>query len=602
MNTVNLLIFVPLFFTITVQSIPKPSLSPPHSVKQNDTNETIPLQQFFEVTLPLPTDVITPSCSVTLLNHTFTNTTNSSSVTVNYIPPPETCKWSVAVLDFQVKDNSTQDNSNGNGIAGVWIDGVEVLRTSTAQPTENVSFWNVRKDVTKYYSIITQHNLTLSVVLQHLINKNDNVSGVNYNVSVSFLFYDKILSSRSHSLNRKLLPIIKSFELEDDKLVFDGVLKSSYPYDTHADSIIPISKPSNDGFWFKIHDEYDIRTKNVRICPKTYKAVLELFVSFHGDDEFWYMNPPDSYIKANGLPITGKGSYREVLVTIDGKLAGTVIPFPVIYPGGINPLFWKPVVSIGAFDLPSYDIDITPYLGLLTDNRNHSIGFQVTDGVSFWLVDANLHLWMDDSNVQEIVEYEPPSMEIETDYEFEGLDGTFETEVERSMSSTRLVQSSKGIIKTKVTEEIKFKNKLKFKDDGTRKELEQKIKTKTKVKVTDNKGHSIGETVIEKTYPLTITVASGRGSPSGGLRVNTTVVQGRSESFSDEVASISRVLNHDLNCTGWMVVKGNSVISGFAENHQNYSYNGGEGGCYSRTVDVVEGDVVVDEMASNCVK
>ncbi|KAJ0718884.1 putative peptide-N(4)-(N-acetyl-beta-glucosaminyl)asparagine amidase [Helianthus annuus] len=597
MNAVNLLLILPLFFTITL----------PHSVnsvKQNSSNETIP-QHFFEVTLPLPTDNITPSCSVNLLNHTFTNTTNSSSVTVNYTTPPDKCHWSVAVLDFKVKYNGEQDTSNG--IAGVWINGVELLRTTTPQPSENGSFWNIRKDVSKYSSIITHHNLTLSVVLQNLM-KHD-VNGV-YNVSVSFLFYSDVKfplslhsgESGSHSLNRKLMSFendiknyIKNCENED-KLGFDRVIKSSYPYDPPADLIIPLSEASDDGFWFKIHDESEIQTKNVRICPKTYKAVLELYVSFHGDDEFWYMNPPDSYIKSNDLPFTnGKGSYREVLVTIDGKLAGTVIPFPVIYSGGINPLFWKPVVSIGAFDIPSYDIDLTSYLGLLLDNRNHSIGFQVADGGSFWLVDANMHLWIDDTNVQAIVEYEPPSMEIEHDYEFEGLDGTFETEVERSMSSIRMIQSSKGILKTKVTEEIKFKNKLKFKDDGTRKELEQKIKTKTKVKTTDTKGHSVGEIVIEKTYPLKITIANGRGSS----RVNTTVVQGRSVSFSDEVASISRVLNHDLNCTGWIMAKGNS---GFAENHQSYSYDDGEGGCYSRTVDVVKGDVIADETTSNCVK
>ncbi|KAL8245016.1 hypothetical protein R6Q59_011274 [Mikania micrantha] len=40
-----------------------------------------------------------------------------------------------------------------------------------------------------------------------------------------------------------------------------------------------------------------------------------------------------------------------VLVTIDGKLVGTVISFPVITLGRINLLFWKPVVSSRAFDL-----------------------------------------------------------------------------------------------------------------------------------------------------------------------------------------------------------------------------------------------------------
>ncbi|XP_076901516.1 peptide-N4-(N-acetyl-beta-glucosaminyl)asparagine amidase A-like [Bidens hawaiensis] len=579
MNAIKLLVFLPLLLTVTFQSSLKPPLSPSSSVNQNSTNDTneAPLQQYLELTLPLPTNNITPACSTSILNHTFTNTT---SVNVNYTPPPDTCEWSVFFLEFRVACKGEQHD---NGIAGVWIGGIELLRTSTAQPTYNGVFWNVRKDVTRYYSVITQHNLTLSVFFQSLVENHE--FNVVYNVSVSFLFYSD--TAEAHSPSRKLISV-KNYENDGN---------------TPADVIIPISGGVNDGFWFRIHDESDTRTKDVQISSKAYKAVLELYVSFHGDDEFWYMNPPDLYIKANDLPITsGKGSYREVLVTIDGKLVGTVIPFPVIFPGGINPLFWKPVVSIGAFDLPSYDIDLTSYLGLFSDCHNHSIGIRISNGISFWLVDANLHVWLDNSNVQAIMEYEPPSMEIEHKYEFEGLDGEFKTEVERSTSSTRLVQSSKGVLKTKVTEEIKFTNKLKFKEYGTRKELEQKIKTKTKVKITDNKGHSVGETVIEKTYPLKITVAARLGSSKGGWLVNTTVIQGRNEKFTNEIGSVSRVLNHDLNCTGWMMlVKGNPIISGFTENHQNYSYMDVLKGCYSRKVDVVEGDVIADETTSICV-
>ncbi|KEH33235.1 peptide N-acetyl-beta-D-glucosaminyl asparaginase amidase A [Medicago truncatula] len=47
------------------------------------------------------------------------------------------------------------------------------------------------------------------------------------------------------------------------------------------------------------------------------KTVLELYVSFHGNDEFWYSNPLNSYITTNGLDTErGNGAYREVCVTI----------------------------------------------------------------------------------------------------------------------------------------------------------------------------------------------------------------------------------------------------------------------------------------------
>ncbi|KAK9063351.1 hypothetical protein SSX86_017221 [Deinandra increscens subsp. villosa] len=620
--TVNLLLLLlPLFFTTTVQSSPKPSFSnsPPHFLKQNSINETIeiPLQHYFEVTLPLPTDGITPACSTSLLlNHSFENTTGSLSTSSNspvirvmdYTPPPATCDWSVAVLDFRVECKGEQ---HGGGVAGVWIDGVELLRTSTARPDENGSFWNVRKDVSRYSSIITRSNLTLSVMLENLVN--DEFTGV-YHVNISLLFYSDTSSvrfplsivsgeskPRSQSLNRKLISVNNNHEIESKLLDRDLVLKSLYPYYKPADLVVPISASGglSEGFWHRIEDEFDVKTKNVQISNKTYKAVLELYVSFHGNDEFWYLNPSDSYVETNNLT-TGRahGAYREVLVTIDGKLVGAVVPFPVIFTGGINPLFWEPVVSIGAFNLPSYDIDLTPFLGLLLDNKNHSIGIQIADGISFWLVDANLHLWLDHSEVQaQTTKSEIPSMEIQRKSEFIRLDGEFEIEGERESEVTGWVHSSTGSLQTQITEKIKFKNKIKFKDAGTTKELQQKYKRKTKIKITNENDEVIESLQVKIKYPLKVSIGTKPGSDADTSVMITIVEQERSERVYGD--NDSMVLSHKQNCTGLMVVKGSSVLSGSAENHQSYSYNDGVG-CYSQSVDVVDGDVVGGDTSSIC--
>ncbi|GJS88520.1 peptide-N(4)-(N-acetyl-beta-glucosaminyl) asparagine amidase A-like protein [Tanacetum coccineum] len=598
MKACNLILILTLLFTLTIQSS--------FSLEDNTTENQ---QQYFELTHPLVTNTDTPpSCSVNLLTHTFANTvdTNTStdttftpSITVYYTPPPTTCKWSHAVLEFQAKCNGTTPMHDR--VAGVWIAGVELLRTSTAQPTDNGSFWSVRKDVTKYTSIITtQDNSTSFSVMLETLDK-ENLTGV-YHINVSMHFYDHnafrfALSSvvgdlEGYKKNRKLSSI-------DGNGV--GDMLGLYPYDTHADMIIPISGDVDEGYWFRIENESDVKKTSVRIDQRTYKAVLEMYISSHGDEEFWYLTPPDSYTKSNNLVSgKGKGAYREVLLTIDGKLVGTVIPTPLIFTSGINPSLWKPAVAIGAFDQPSYDIDLTPYLGLLLGDKDHSIEIQVAEGGSYWLVGANMHIWLSNSNVQAIVEYQPPSMEIENDYEFEGLEGEFEIEVERSSSAVGLVQSSFGIINTKVTEEIKFKNKLTFKEQGTRKELDQKIKRKTKVKITDARGSSIVKYEIERTYPLKITAVTQPWYGKGISTVSTTVVQGRSESFSSGKV-ILRALNHDVNCTGSMLVNGNCVMSGSTENHQNYYYKDGLG-CFSRKVNVMEGDVVGDETSSICVK
>ncbi|KAM0000416.1 putative peptide-N(4)-(N-acetyl-beta-glucosaminyl)asparagine amidase [Helianthus debilis subsp. tardiflorus] len=519
-----IILILSIFFT-------KPIQSTTHFIKST-TNDTTP-KQYFEVTHPLPTDNITPSCSVNLLNHTFSNTTNTSSVTVNYTTPPDTCNWSIAVLQFQAECKDEQYDR----IAGIWINGIELLRTSTAQPTENGSFWNVRKDEfgDEFYS-----NLALQLL---------------------------------------------------------------YPYNNPADSIVPISASGgvNESFWFRIEDEFDVKTQKVQISNKTYKAVLELYVSFHGNDESWYMNPSDSYVETNHLS-TGQahGAYREVLVTIDGKLVGAVVPFPVISTRGINRLFWDPVVSIGAFNLPSYDIDLTPFLGILLDEKNHTIGIKIADGISFWLVDANLHLWFDKSNVvkAKTLKSNVPTMEVQRSTEFELLDGEFEIQGERESKVTGWVYSSAGNLQTQCTEKIKFKSKLKYKDQGTKKELDQKYKRKTRIKITNEVGKVVDSLEVKFKYPLKISIETKPGLDIGTSVMTTKVVQERSERFYGGKELM--VLSHKQNCTGLVVVKGSSVLSGSAETQQNYNYNNGRG-CYSRVVDVVGGVVVGDDTSSICV-
>ncbi|KAL4574998.1 hypothetical protein LXL04_021838 [Taraxacum kok-saghyz] len=602
------LLFLELFFISPIESSPRSSSSQQHFLRStrktsgNHRNEVAP-QQYFEVTHPLPTDDVTPACSVSVLDHSFGNTYGSPPVSVNYTPPPATCEWSLAVLEFRAECKGEQYDR----IAGIWIDGVELLRTSTAQPTEDGIFWSVRKDVTRYSSVISKPNLTLAVMLENLVN--DEFTGV-YHVNVSFLFYsDKVASvptvplfmvpgeSGAHTLNRKLISV--EISENEDKIEVDRVLNSLYPYNKPADWVIPISSGLDDGFWFRIQDEFHIQTTNVEISQKTYKAVLELYVSFHGDDEFWYMNPTDSYVETNHLA-TGRahGAYREVLVTIDGQLVGSVIPFPVIFTGGINPLFWEPVVSIGAFDLPSYDIDMTPFLGLLLDNKSHSIGLQVAEGISFWLIDANLHIWLDQSNVNaETINYKVPSMVIQRKSEFALLDGEFELEGERSSEATGSVNSSFGILKTQITEKTKFKSKLKFKSEGTMKQLDQKIKKKTKIKITNEIGQVIGSLKVKTEYPTKISIDTQPGVDKDTFVMTTKVQQERSEKFYGE--NYSRILNHKQNCSGSMVVLGNSVLSGSSENHQNYNYQD-EFGCYSRNVDVVDGNLVGDQTFLIC--
>ncbi|KAK4348671.1 hypothetical protein RND71_031426 [Anisodus tanguticus] len=144
-----------------------------------------------------------------------------------------------------------------------------------------------------------------------------------YHVNITFIYYDAKNANNNYVDNAISIAVSKLGSIDDRP----------------ADLILPISANGNSGLWFQIESESEL------------------------NDEFWYSNPPDSYIQMNNLNTRrGHVAYREVLLKMDENLV-SFVPFPVVSTGGINPLFWEPVVSIGAFDLPSYDIDLTPFFG-----------------------------------------------------------------------------------------------------------------------------------------------------------------------------------------------------------------------------------------------
>ncbi|CAJ1443374.1 unnamed protein product [Effrenium voratum] len=116
---------------------------------------------------------------------------------------------------------------------------------------------------------------------------------------------------------------------------------------------------------------------------------LDLFASGHGCEEFWYTNVPGTDAPPG---VCAGGSYREILVYVDGMLAGACFPFPVIYSGGINPLLWRPLAGIVSFDIPPYEFDLTPFAGLLTDGATHNITVQVwgNNPTGNWFLDPVL--------------------------------------------------------------------------------------------------------------------------------------------------------------------------------------------------------------------
>lgn len=115
--------------------------------------------------------------------------------------------------------------------------------------------------------------------------------------------------------------------------------------------------------------------------------------------QFWYTNVPDEVGAQYGL--CGGGTYREIILSIDGLVAGILYPFPVIYTGGINPLLWRPMTGIQSFNIPPYSFDLSPFMASLNDGREHVFDITVFDNnvAGSWFIDPVLCLKYDSDDI-----------------------------------------------------------------------------------------------------------------------------------------------------------------------------------------------------------
>ncbi|XP_010527379.1 PREDICTED: peptide-N4-(N-acetyl-beta-glucosaminyl)asparagine amidase A [Tarenaya hassleriana] len=533
---------------------------------------------YFEVAKPISHLPATqPPCSHHVLRHDFGYTYGKPPVLANYTPPSH-CPFrdfSKIVLEFR----ATCQGRQFDRIFGIWVNGIEILRSCTAEPRATGIIWSVEKDVTRYHSLLVKDETQiLAVYMGNLVDKT--YTGV-YHVDVIFHFYPVEEGVRTNLQN----PV-------------SG-------YGSHADLILPISRnlPLNDGLWFEVMNSTHIEHKEFEIPRNVYRAVLEVYVSFHENDEFWYGNFPDDYIEANNLSAPGNGPFREVVISLDGDIAGAVWPFPVVFTGGINPLLWRPITAIGSFDLPTYDIEITPFLGSLLDGKPHKFGFSVTNALNVWYIDANLHLWLDSERQRvegELLKLEISSLATIALSDFKGLNGRFKTVANRSLTSAGRIKSSHGDITTTVIQEFGYVNNMVAGKDGNLQIVDQVIMADDRVRAGEHP-RKIFKARSLKSFPFFLYsdyLDQGNGTSLSISNVTMAFRERRSER-ANGLKPFKSYLNNKQDGRGVMVVKDNLVVSGHGRTRQVYRYMGSDQ-CYFRNVSSSNYTIIYDKVETLC--
>ncbi|KAJ9153505.1 hypothetical protein P3X46_026934 [Hevea brasiliensis] len=556
-------------------------LTEPSSTLPSKPHNETPPTVFFEVTKPINVPKV-KSCAYTVLQHDFGSTYGKSPVLANYTPPSHcpSHHFSKIVLEW----NATCKGRQFDRIFGVWLGGVELLRSCTAEPRATGIFWSVQKDITRYYSLLVKNETQeLAVYIGNIVDST--YTGV-YHVNITLHFYPAEERVRYNG---------------------DGLNNMKGAHVSKPDLILPFSRnlPLNDGLWFEIENSTATQSKEFEIPQNVYRAVLEVYVSFHENDEFWYSNYPNEYIIANNLTGSpGNGPFREVVVSLDGEIVGAIWPFTVIYTGGINPLLWRPITGIGSFNLPSYDIEITPLLGSLLDGKTHELGFSVTNALNVWYIDANLHLWLDHKSTKikgKVSTHGSKPLVFSSVSNFNDLDGTFLSTAGRFISSKGWVKTSFGKISCRFSQHLSYNNSMEMGEDGNLQVMNQKINFNDTVSFRNlNSSVHLFRSVKDFSFDLYSNFSdqgNGNSFYESNLKLGFNEKKLKDAGFGFGTSSLKNLQSGQ----GFIVVKNNLVVSGLGSTQQAYKYDDGKF-CYFRNVSSSNYTIISDLVRNKCNK
>jgi hypothetical protein len=311
-------------------------------------------QQEVEADRPVPVPEGTP-CTEQIVDHDFGNSYYAPAI--GTYAPPAACPgpWNTVVLTL----TSSVVGEQFDRLLDVTVGGAELLHGSTSEPCctgSNAVTWTVQRDVTQYSSLFESSQ----PVLMQLDNVTDSTYTGIYDVQVSLSFYEASVTAPARDVPDEVLPITQ----------VAGELASPQTANEPEYSVSAAGQQVGQSVTFP---------RNLD------RLTAELFADGHGPcEEFFYEDPSN----CAGSP------YREVAIYIDGALAGAAPVYPVAFTGLDGPGLWEPVPSPRAWDLRPYDVDLTPFVGELTDGQPHKITLGVLDATytsgDYWPVAANL--------------------------------------------------------------------------------------------------------------------------------------------------------------------------------------------------------------------
>ncbi|MFF1643929.1 peptide-N4-asparagine amidase [Streptomyces sp. NPDC058240] len=507
----------------------------------------------------------TKSCSVTAVDHDFGYTLGGPPYTTT-LTPPKQCKgpWNKVVLDWSGSVKGRQYDR----LAAVFIGGAEVFRTSTAEPDEDGISWHVAKDITDFAPLLKDPQ-KLQVELGNVVN--ETYTGV-YRIKLKITYY------------------------QADK---------RHPAATTADRIVPLGDTGSDNApWMNVGKGGSTRTE-VTFPRNLTKARLEVYARGGGCDEQWFDAVPSDLAETAPDYLCGGGPYREVQVAVDGQPAGLAQPYPVVYSGGIVPTLWRPIPAIDQFRTEAYDIDLTPFAGLLADGKPHAISITPYGAADGWNVDGSLFLDTDahasrtsGKVTTNTLGHTPVVKTVQTSGENGSTDVSVSTG--RSWKISGYVETSKGRVTTTVEQKFAYTNTDNVSRTGSHQVMHQRDHGSTTVTTRTH-----GRTDAQRhtwSYPIDVDMDIPVYGDYNNYDMRAAVTQRRvlvdaSRKGSAHAWRTDAVTDDTVDSTGSIARTNGVVQSADGASTEKYRGTTDTGACYARSLTTAHGWVTGDRQS-----
>jgi hypothetical protein len=404
-----------LLLVVTV-FIPFASASGPYTIGSGNTVTADPL-------VPRPS---TTPCVVQLFSDASFYDFNVEDFTFT---PPAGCPgpWAKVVLEADINLNA---GIQYDRTANFWLGPVNIYFGTTAEPGSTLGpSWHVENDLTDYSSI----------------------------------FYTT--QSGQADIGNTLCCGLTSTIYASASLEFYPV-PSGQTAPVVADQVFALSAGSSGGT-VSLNTGADRLTGTFTFPTNVQSAYLDVYAQGQSNDEFWYTCVPTA--AGATLDSCTNTPFRETEVAIDDQLAGVAPVYPWIFTGGIDPFLWFPIPGVQTLNFTPYRVNLTPFAGLLSDGKPHTISLGVFNADSYFSATASLLVYLDPGSTQvtgavtqNTLALPTPAITTNLTSSPDFIRGTIDVSSKRSFTISGYANTSQGKVTTTLQQTINFTNNQYF--------------------------------------------------------------------------------------------------------------------------------------------